>query len=69
MGTQTHCQLFELNRFDAFMVKYQDSYWIETNADWTTVQQHDITQKAKFNKTDKIATRFEIYPLVERECG
>ena len=21
---QTHCQLFELNRFDAFMVKYQD---------------------------------------------
>ena len=24
--TQTHCQLFELIRFDAFMVKYQDRY-------------------------------------------
>ena len=51
------------------MVKYQDRYWIETNAEWTTVQQPDITQKAKFNKTDNIATRFEVYPLVERECG
>ena len=40
---QTHCQLFELIRFDAFMVKYQDTYWIETNAEWTTVQQPDIT--------------------------
>ena len=66
---QTHCQLFEVIRFDAFMVKYQDKYWIETNAEWTTVQQPDITQKAKFNKTDTIATRFEVYPLVERECG
>ena len=54
---QTHCQLFELIRFDAFMVKYQDKYWIKTNAEWTTVQQPDITQKAKFNKTDNIATR------------
>ena len=42
---QTHCHLFELIRFDAFMVKYQDRYWIETNAEWTTVQQHDIAQK------------------------
>ena len=66
---QTHCQLFELFRFDAFMAKYQDRYWIETNADWTTVQQPDITQKAKFNKTDNITTRFEVYPLVERGCG
>ena len=66
---QTHCQLFELIGFDAFMVKYQDRYWIETNAEWTKVQQPDITQKAKFNKTDNIATRFEVYPLVERECG
>ena len=57
---QTHCQLFELIRFDAFMVKYQDRYWIETNADWTTVQQHDITQKIKKNETDTIATRFEV---------
>ena len=65
---QTHCQLFELIRFDAFMVKYQNRYWIATNAEWITVQQHDITQK-KMNKTDIIATRFEVYPLVERECG
>ena len=41
---QTHCQLFELIRFDAFMAKCQDRYWIETNAEWTTVQQHDKTQ-------------------------
>ena len=66
---QTHCQLFELNRFDAFMVKYQDRYWIETNAKWTTVQQPDITKKIKLNKTDTIATRFEVFPLVERECS
>ena len=66
---QTHCQIFELIRFDAFMVKYQDRYWIETNAEWTTVQQTDITQKVKVNKTGNIATRFEVYPLVERECG
>ena len=66
---QTHCQLFELIRFDAFMVKYRDRYWIETNAEWTTVQQPDITQKAKFNKSHNIATRFEVYPLAEPECG
>ena len=35
---QTHCHLFELIRFDAFKVKYQDRYWIEINAEWTTVQ-------------------------------
>ena len=57
---QTHSQLFELIRFDAFMVKYQDRYWIETNAEWTTVQQHDQTQKIKMNTTDTIATRFEV---------
>ena len=51
------------------MVKYQDRYWIETNAEWTTVQQPDITQKTKFKKTDNNATRFEVYPIVERECG
>ena len=66
---QTHCQLFELIRFDAFMVKYQDRYWIETNGEWTTVQQPDSTQKAKLNKIDTISTRFEVYPLVERKCG
>ena len=58
---QSHCQLFELLRFDAFMVKYQNRYWIERNAGWTTVQHPDITQKAKLNKPDKIATRFEVY--------
>ena len=38
---QQHCQLFELIRFDAFMVKYQERHWIERNAEWTSVQQHD----------------------------
>ena len=66
---QTHCQLFELIRFDAYMVKYQDRYWIETNAEWTTVQKPDIQEKIKLNKTASIATRFEIYPIVEHECG
>ena len=51
------------------MVKYQDRYWIETNAEWTAVQKPDITQKVKLNKTDTIATRFEVYSLVERKCG
>ena len=66
---QTHCQLFELIRFDAFMVKYQDRYWIETNAEWTTVQKPDMQEKIKLNITASIATRFEIYPIVEHECG
>ena len=66
---QTHCQLFELIRFDAYMVKYQDRYWIETNAEWTTVQKPDIQEKIKLNKTASIATRFEVYPIVEHECG
>ena len=66
---QTHCQLFELIRFDAFMVKYQDRCWIETNAEWTTVQKPDIQDKIKLSKTASIATRFEIYPIVEHECG
>ena len=65
----TDYQLFELIRFDAFMVKYQDRYWIETNAEWTTVQKPDIQEKIKLNKTASIATRFEIYPIVEHECG
>ena len=50
------------------MVKYQDRYWIETNAEWTTVQKPDIQEKIKLNKTASIATRFEIYPIVEHEC-
>ena len=67
---QQHCQLFELIRIYAFMVKYQERYWIETDAEWTSVQQHDSSQKFEMNNTiSKIATRFEIYPFVERECG
>ena len=67
---QTHCQLFELIRFDAFMVKYQERYWVETNAEWTSVQTNDSSQKIKMNDTNsKIAIRFEVYPLVERERG
>ena len=66
---QTQRQLFELIRFDAYMVKYQDRYWIETNAEWTTVQKPDIQEKIKLNKTASITTRFEIYPIVEHECG
>ena len=47
------------------MVKYQERYWIETNAEWTSVQQHDSSQKIRMNNTiSKIATRFEI-----QECG
>ena len=65
---QTHCQLFELIRFDAYMLKYQERYWIETSAEWSTVQKPDVKQKVKFNNTASIATRFEVYPLVEREC-
>ena len=42
---QQHCRLFELIRFDAFMVKDQERYWIETNAEGTSVQQHDSSQK------------------------
>ena len=41
LRTQTHFQLFELIRFDAFMLKHQNRYWIETKAEWTTVQNHD----------------------------
>ena len=63
---QTHRQLFELIRFDAFMVKYQERYWIETNAEWTTVQEHDSTKKTNMNETNsRIAIRFEVYPTIE----
>ena len=67
---QTHCQLFEPIRLDAFMVKYQIRYWIKTNAEWTTVQEHDSTKKTIMNDTkSKIATRFEVYSTIERVCG
>ena len=68
--THTHCQFFELIRFNAFMVKYQEPYWIKTNAEWTTVQEHDRTKKTVMNDTkSNIATRFEIFPTVAHDCG
>ena len=52
------------------MVKYQERYWIETYAEWTTIQKHDRTKKTIMNDTNlQIASVFEIFPTVERECG
>ena len=52
------------------MVEYQERYCIETNAEWTTVQEHDSTKKIIMNETNSgIAARFEVYPTTERECG
>ena len=34
---EVHCQIFEMLKLDAYMVKYQDRYWIETNTEWTLV--------------------------------
>ena len=52
------------------MVKYQERYWIETNAEWTTFQEHDSTKKTFMNETNcRIASRFEVYPTIECECG
>ena len=52
------------------MVKHQKRYWIETNAERTTVQEHDRTKKTIMNDTkSKIATRLEIFPTIVRECG
>ena len=51
------------------MVKYQQRYWIETDAEWT-VQEHGSTKKTSMNNTKpKIATRFEVYPKTEHECS
>ena len=43
-------------------VKYQERYWIETNAEWSSIQKPDVHKKVKYNDTSSIATRFEIYP-------
>ena len=52
------------------MVKYKQRFWIETNAEWTTVQKHDSTKKTSMNNTKtQIATRFDVYPKTEHECG
>ena len=61
--SETHCQLFELIRFDAFMVKYQNRYWIETNAEWTTVQQYDITQKIKKKQNRNYCHQIRSLPI------
>ena len=67
---ETHCRLFEMIRFDTFMVKYQDHYWIETNADWTLVQELKKNNHSNVNKnTSQIAIRFEIYSKPEFYCG
>ena len=42
---ELNCQIFEMLRFDAYMVKYQDRYWIETNTDWTLVQKLNKQKK------------------------
>ena len=59
---EVHCQIFEMLRFDAYLVKYKDRYWIKTNTDWTLVQ--------KFNENNnQIATRFEVYNEPDFYCG
>ena len=45
------------------MVKYQDRYWIETNAEWTTVQKPDIQEKIKLNETASIFVQKKIVVL------
>ena len=58
-------------RFDAFMVKYKDRYWIETNTDWTLVQKLNEQNKNKTTpkKNTQIATKFEVYSKPEFYCG
>ena len=68
---ELHCQIFEMSRFDAYMVKYKYRYWIETNTDWTLVQKsnkQNKNQTAPDNNT-QIATRFEVYSKPEIYCG
>ena len=63
--------VFEMLRFDAYMVKYKDRYWIETNTDWTLVQKLNEQNKNKTtpNKNTQIATRFEVYSKPKFYCG
>ena len=65
-----HCQFFEIIRYDAFIVKYQDRYWIKTKTDWTIVQEINKNNHTNINKSDsQIVTRFEIYTKTEYQCG
>ena len=68
---EVHCQIFEMLRFDTYMVKYQDRYWIETNTDWTLVQElnKQNNNEAQTNNKTQIATRFEVYSKPEFYCG
>ena len=67
---ETHCRLFKMIRFDAFMVKYQKRYWIETNADRTLVQELNKNNHTKVNKsTSQIATGFGVYSKFDFHCG
>ena len=69
--SELHCQIFEMLRFDAYMVKYKDRYWIETNTDWTLVQKFNEQNKSKTtsHNNTQIATRFEVYSKPEFYCG
>ena len=64
-------QIFEMLRFDAYMVKYQDRYWIENNTDWTLVQKFNKHNNNKTHNKNKaqIATRFEVYSKPKFYCG
>ena len=54
-------------RFDAYMVKYKDKYWIEANTDWTLVQKLNEQSKNKttLKNNTQIASRFEVYSKAE----
>ena len=68
---ELHCQIFEMLRFDAYVVKYKDRYWIETNTDWSLVQkliEHNKNKTTPKNNT-QIATRFEVYSKQKLYCG
>ena len=67
---EVHCQIFEMIRFDAYVVKYQDRYWIETNKDWTLVQELSKQNKnnTNNNNTTQIATRIEVYTKPQFHC-
>ena len=68
---ELHCQIFEMLRFDAYVVKYKDRYWIETNTDWIPVQklnEHNKNKTTLKNNT-QIATRFEVHNKPEFYCG
>ena len=58
-------------RFDAYIVKYKDRYWIETHTDWTLVQKFNEQSKNKTtsHNNTQIATRFEVYSKPEFYCG